>query len=130
MSVRSAVVFAAAAVVFSIGCGSSYSPAPAPTPNPNPNPTPSGSTTMASIVRGAIGLTTTAYSPNPINVAVGGSVTWTNDDTIAHTSTSAGNWDSGTIAPGGSFTKTFQTAGSFSYICSIHPNMVGTVNVQ
>jgi plastocyanin len=76
-------------------------------------------------------LTTTAYTPNPISVSVGGTVMWMNNDSIAHTSTSDnGTWDSGTMAPGASFSRTFPTAGTFTYHCAIHPNMVGTVTVQ
>jgi plastocyanin len=72
-----------------------------------------------------------SYSPNPIAVTVGGTVTWTNTDAIAHTSTSdTGVWNSGTIAAGASFTATFTTAGTFTYHCNFHPGMVGTVMVQ
>jgi plastocyanin len=39
-------------------------------------------------------------------------------------------WDSGNINPGASFSRTFQTAGSFPYYCTFHANMVGTVTVQ
>ena len=76
-------------------------------------------------------MTTTAYSPNPVTVAVGGTVTWTNTDSIANTSTANGGaWNSGTMAPGATFSMTFASAGSFPYHCSIHPGMVGTVTVQ
>ncbi|HEY1912578.1 MAG TPA: plastocyanin/azurin family copper-binding protein [Vicinamibacterales bacterium] len=76
-------------------------------------------------------MTTTAFAPNPITVSVGGMVTWTNNDSITHTSVAnAGAWSSGSIAPGGTFSMTFPAAGSFPYHCSIHPGMVGTVTVQ
>jgi plastocyanin len=110
----------------SMACGSS-SPS---TPTPTPTPSPSGPG-AASIVAGASLLTTTAYAPNPITVAVGGTVTWTNNDSTTHTSVSNSNaWNSGPIAPGGTFKMTFASAGSFPYHCSIHPGMVGTVTVQ
>lgn len=84
-----------------------------------------------SIVPNASVLTSTAYSPNPIAIKVGDSVTWRNDDNTAHTSSANnGAWDSGTINPGGSFRTTFNNAGTFAYRCMIHPNMVGTVTVQ
>jgi plastocyanin len=58
-------------------------------------------------------------------------VTWTNRDVIAHTSTADGGaWNSGTIAAGGTFSRTFTSAGSFPYHCAIHPGMIGTVTVQ
>jgi plastocyanin len=54
-----------------------------------------------------------------------------NNDNLAHTSTADGGaWNSGTIQPGGQFTFTFQSAGTFTYHCSIHPGMVATVTVQ
>ncbi len=55
---------------------------------------------------------------------------WTNNDDQAHTATSAGNFDAGAIQPGASFTVAFDTAGSFTYICSFHPFMTGTVVVS
>jgi len=109
--------------MFAAACGSSSSSSTtAPT-------TTTG--TPVSIVSGSSTLTTTAYSPNPVTVAVGGTVTWTNNDSVAHNSVANnGAWTSGTIAPGGSFSMTFPSAGSFPYHCSIHPGMVGTVTVQ
>ena len=97
--------------------------------SPAPAPSPTG--TRVSIVPGSSTLTTTAYSPNPMTINAGGTVTWVNDDAVAHTSTgNGGMWDSGTMQPGARFSRTFPTAGSFPYLCTIHPNMVGTVNVQ
>lgn len=117
------LMIAGAILSFSFGCGSS-STSPSNTP-------PASGGTPVSIVSGASVRTTTAYSPNPISVAVGGSITWMNNDSTTHTSTADnGAWDSGTIGPGATFTRTFPTAGSFTYHCSIHPNMVATVTVQ
>jgi len=66
-----------------------------------------------------------------VSVAVGGSVTWVNNDNVTHTSTANNaSWNSGSIAPGSQFTTTFATAGSYTYHCAIHPGMVGTINVQ
>jgi plastocyanin len=72
-----------------------------------------------------------AYAPDDLTVASGTTVTWTNNDSIAHTSTSDGSgWNSGLVAPGGQFSLTLQTPGTFSYHCTIHPGMVGTVVVR
>jgi plastocyanin len=91
----------------------------------------SGDGVTVSIVSGSSTLTTNAYSPNPVSVQRGGTVTWVNNDATSHTSTSdATGWNSGTMAPGGRFSMTFPTAGSFPYHCTLHPGMVGTVNVQ
>jgi plastocyanin len=113
-----------------LACGSSP-PYSAPTPTPSPSPTPSGSTAAVSIPIGAQTLAANAYVPNPLNVAVGTTVTWTNTDSIAHTSTADGGaFSSGTILAGGHFDFPFQSRGTFPYHCAFHPGMVGTVVVQ
>ena len=113
----------------SLGCGGST---PATTTSPStPAPSGSASGSAVSIVVGARTLTTTAFSPNPVTVAVGGTVTWANNDSITHTATSdTGVWNSGGIGAGQSFSQTFSTAGTFPYHCTIHPGMVGTITVQ
>ncbi len=115
---------AVGALVVCAACGSSYS-----TPTTPTTPGTGGNGTPVSIVSGASVMTTTAFSPSPVTIAAGGSVTWTNNDNTAHTST-GGSWNSGSIAPGGKFTMSFPTAGSFTYHCTIHPGMTGTVTVQ
>ncbi|MGB7952596.1 MAG: plastocyanin/azurin family copper-binding protein [Candidatus Nitrosopolaris sp.] len=72
-----------------------------------------------------------SFSPNPIVIKVGDTVTWTNDHREAHTVTSkSSEFDSGNIQPGQSYSHTFDKAGSFQYYCVIHPSMVGTVNAS
>lgn len=73
-----------------------------------------------------------AFSPNPVEIAVGDTVTWTNQDEVPHTATAEdrGVLQSGTISPGSSFSQTFETAGEFPYFCEFHPNMTGTIVVQ
>lgn len=114
------------------GSGSSSSPAtPTPSPSPSPAPAPSGTSSSVVIPAGASSLGNRAYAPNPVNISVGDSVTWMNNDTTAHTSTSdAAGWDSAVVAPGGRFSFTFQSAGTFPYHCTIHPGMVGSVVVR
>jgi plastocyanin len=68
---------------------------------------------------------------DPIEVAVGTTVTWTNNDSAAHTVTqSGGGFQSGKIDPGGTFSFTFDEAGTFDYFCEFHPNMTSTVTVK
>jgi plastocyanin len=64
-----------------------------------------------------------------LEVPVGTTVTWTNNDPSQHTATSTGNFDSGVLAQGGTFSFTFDTAGTYDYICSLHPNMTGQIVV-
>ena len=92
--------------------------------------------TSVSIVPGSSTLTTDAFSPNPIQVSVGTTVTWTNDDAQPHTvnsgenATPSGLFDSPIMPTAGTFEYTFTEAGEFPYFCILHPNMVGTVSVS
>jgi plastocyanin len=70
-----------------------------------------------------------AYSPNPVTINVGDTVTWTNNDAASHTATGNG-FNTGTISTGNSKSVTFNSAGTFDYHCSIHPSMTGTVVVK
>jgi plastocyanin len=71
------------------------------------------------------------FSPQDLAISVGDIVTWTNDHTVNHTSTSDDAvWDSGVIPPGESFSFTFDNAGTFPYHCAIHPSMLGTITVE
>jgi plastocyanin len=72
-----------------------------------------------------------AFDPASIEVAAGSTVTWTNQDSTAHTVTADdGSFESGNIANGASFSQTFNTPGTYAYHCSIHPNMKATVVVK
>ena len=99
---------------------------------------------QVSIVPGASTLTDKAFSPNSIEVTVGQTVVWTNDDSAFHTVTSgtAGaadvgkEFDSGLTGPtaltskGKTFEHTFDRIGDYPYFCTLHPTMVGTVIVK
>jgi plastocyanin len=93
-------------------------------------------TTSVSIVRGSSELTDDAYQPNPIEVSIDDTITWTNDDIAQHTVTSGengepnGEFDSGLLSTGATFEHTFTEAGEYPYFCTLHPNMVGTVIVS
>jgi plastocyanin len=80
----------------------------------------------------AVSIKDFAFHPDSITVPAGGSITWTNDDTVPHTAT--GNdrsvLQSGTIKPGESFTQTFDTAGSYDYFCEFHAGMKGKIVVE
>lgn len=70
-----------------------------------------------------------SYSPRTVTVNVGDTVTWTNSDAQAHTATGSG-WNTGDLGNGESGSITFQSAGTFDYMCGIHPAMTGTVIVR
>jgi len=71
------------------------------------------------------------FEPATLTIAVGETVRWFNDDALPHTvSATDGSWDSGNLAPGGDFERTFDTAGSYAYLCRYHPGMTGTIEVH
>ena len=69
------------------------------------------------------------FTDAAVSVGAGGTVTWTNSDDQPHTATSSGNFDAGAMDPAQSSTVEFPTAGTFTYVCSFHPFMTGTVVV-
>lgn len=77
------------------------------------------------------------FHPDSLAVALGDSVTWTNEDADAHTSTSGsgcapdGDWDSGVLNPGDSFTYVTDEEGTLPYYCTFHcaMGMVGVLVV-
>jgi plastocyanin len=70
------------------------------------------------------------FKPKDVTISAGDSVTWKNTGKVpeGHTVTGDG-FDSGVLKSGDTYTHTFSTAGSFDYVCTIHPNMHGTVTV-
>ena len=75
------------------------------------------------------------FAPSSVTIARGTRVTWVWNDPATHTTTSnpgqADSWDSGFLTGNGSqFSHTFNSAGVFSYMCTVHgPAMSGTVTV-
>src|SRR6185312_10640267 len=71
-----------------------------------------------------------AFAPVTLTVPAGTTVTWTNRDEEPHTvAASDGSFHSPGMGTGAIFAHTFSTAGTFDYVCSIHPMMRGTVVV-
>jgi plastocyanin len=73
-----------------------------------------------------------SFSPNPATVSQGQRVSWRNAAGTVHTATqNGGAFDTGDIGGGSTSSAiTMSTTGSFGYHCSLHPAMVGTLNVQ
>ena len=101
-----------------------------------PEVTPKATTqaTQAATTPGAEGVSVEiknfAFEPKTVAIKVGQTVTWTNQDSVAHTVAGDGGIDSGDLSKGKSYSKTFDTAGTFNYHCSIHPSMTGQVIVE
>ena len=90
-----------------------------PTPPPPP---PSGP--------GSVSIFDNGYTPTSLTIAEGSTITWTNTGVVPHTATDrAGSFDSGILMGGDTYNKTFSTAGTFNYFCTIHPDMTATITV-
>jgi plastocyanin len=71
------------------------------------------------------------FAPAALTVGVGATVTWTNKDDEPHTVVSDGGlFRSGALDTGESFSFRFDRPGTYRYVCSIHPRMVGTIVVN
>jgi plastocyanin len=111
-----AIVFAVAASA----CGSSSS-------------SPTTPTTSADVTIGIVGVNgANSFSPSPTTMKVGQTVAFKNNDTIAHDATQdAAKFNTGTLGAGATSSAIpMPTAGTFTYHCSIHPGMIGTITVQ
>jgi plastocyanin len=105
--------------------------APAPTQAPSPSPAADTPVPPSDLAADIVNSTLPQLMVQP-----GTTVTWTNQDGVAHTSTSGvpgspdGLWDSSALSSGGSFSFTFEQPGEFPYFCRIHSFMTGTVTVE
>ncbi len=113
-------------------------PSPTASPTPTPTPEPTATATPAPTQAPAASPSTAARATDiqsiafegRIEVEVGTTVTWTNQDGVFHTVTADDrSSDSGTLSQGQTFSLTFGQSGTFSYSCSIHPFMQGVVVV-
>jgi plastocyanin len=112
------------------------------TPSPGASPTASPSATSEASAKASPAASPTgaactveirdfAFHPAEIEIAAGTTVTWTNNDTVAHTATATdGTFDSGILDPGASFKYTFDKPGTYDFACLIHPKMKGTITVR
>jgi plastocyanin len=110
---RTLSICIAAAAIGLTACGGSDEPSAADAPAGN---------------SGEVAVADNSFTPASVKVAVGDSVTFENEGAIPHTVTGDG-FDSGSLAPGDTFTFEASEAGSFSYVCTFHPGMQGTIAV-
>ena len=96
-------------------------PAPAPVPDPAPPP---GALTIRII--GSFG--GGAFTPNPVQAAIGDRVVWTNADATRHSIVLDDGTPVGDIAPGQSTAPMALTTSMTTYHCTIHPSMIGTIS--
>jgi plastocyanin len=69
------------------------------------------------------------FEPETLTVKAGTKVTWRNQDAAPHTATAKDGFDTGTLRKGERKTLALKTAGTFAYVCEIHPFMTATVRV-
>ena len=71
------------------------------------------------------------FTPDTAEIAVGTTVTWTNEDDIPHTVTEAErSFKSHALDTGDTFSFTFTVPGTYGYFCSLHPHMTGSIVVE
>jgi len=81
--------------------------------------------------------TNECYIPKTVSINAGDTVSWSNDDTAAHTVTGgsaadgpSGMFDSSLLIAGGTFEQTFDASGTLDYYCMVHPWMTGSIQVS
>lgn len=115
---------AVSAVGFLLSACSSAKPTTAQT---NQN---SSSSATSQPAANAVTIQNMAFTPNNVTVKVGQTVSWSNQDAVAHTVTSnTSAFESGNLARGKTYSFTFTKTGTFPYYCAIHPSMTGQVTV-
>lgn len=72
------------------------------------------------------------FNPAEVTVKAGDTVTWVNNDTVGHdvTGDDFKSGDAGAMQNGDTFEHTFDAAGTFDYVCSVHPGMEGSITVE
>jgi plastocyanin len=102
----------------------------APEPATGASASPAGTASAAPQSGAVVDITNFAFAPATLTVPAGGTVTWTNHDEEPHTVVANdGSFHSPGMGTGATYSFTFPTAGTFDYVCSIHPFMHGTVVV-
>ena len=124
---------AARALLFTLAaCGGGSDGATEPGPQPSERPAASAAVSMRSSSDG-YGGTENAFSPASVRIARGGTVTWRNATGVTHNVTfqsAAGAPENVPSHSSGENARTFGTAATFSYRCTIHPGMTGSVAVE
>lgn len=128
---RSLAVLAGFATIAACGGGGAYGPTAPTTPNTPGAPASSAAVAMNSS-SDIYGAETNTFSPTSVTIARNGTVTWSNGTGTAHNVTFSGSGAPANIPnhSSGSNSRTFSNAGSFSYQCTNHSGMAGSVTVQ
>jgi plastocyanin len=123
----------AATAAFGAGCGSDSNKGSSTGSEAQPSSTTAGASGGTPSAAGPnVSMKDIKFNPQDVTVKVGQTITWKNDDPVAHTVTakSGADFDSGTVNPGGTYTFTAKKAGKIDYVCTIHPNQTGAITVS
>jgi plastocyanin len=124
-----ALLAAVASVVVAVALGAAWSRGPQPASAAPSKFDPSGMAPMSETAS-EVAIQDFAFGPKELSVAAGTTVTWTNSDGFAHSVISQdGVVQSEQIAPGGTFTFTFDGPGTYAYFCGIHNSMKASITV-
>jgi plastocyanin len=141
-SYKESIVFVVLLSIFlAIGCTSTsntptQAPAPSPTATVTASPIESTNTSTTPVDTSQntapkivdVNISGFAFGPSSVQISVEDTVKWLNLDSVPH-QVHCGNFDSGLIRHGYTYSYTFTKPGTYNYICSIHPSMQGTVIV-
>ncbi len=95
------------------------------------SPAPAASATTAPAAAVVVHMKGYVFTPASVTIKAGDTVQFLNDDTTAHTATADDkSWDSGNLDIGATFSHTFTTAGTVTYVCAYHGFMRGTIVVK
>jgi plastocyanin len=104
-------------------------PTPGSTSSSTPTPTPTPTSVTAPNTE-AIDIVDFAFEPPSVELPEGTTILWTNNGVAPHAvSATDGSFDSGTFDSGASFEHTFTTPGTYAYLCRVHPEMTGTIEI-
>lgn len=112
------LVVAVVLTIATLGCSSSSSSSPPDVDAP--------------AIAATVNITDGRFDPRVLDVEIGGSVMWINDDVTSHDLKfmAPNKISSGAIKPGGAWIHTFSSAGTYDYYCDIHNTMKGSVVVR
>lgn len=97
----------------------------------NNNITANNAANTKNSILGTVNIQKSSYNPGTMTIKNGDTVTWKNDDSVAHSVVADDDsFNSGEIIAGSKYKRTFVKTGTYNYHCVIHPNIKGVVVVK